>query len=498
MANNILEILEATACRLPEKILFSDEFEAVTAARLEEMGRRIGSAIAALSAPFKPIAVLMENRSIHCVEMMMGVLYAGCYYSVIDSKAPLARIQQIVDSFQPTVIVVDEQTAELASRLECGAKLLDCKAARQQEVNSGVLEAIRQSCGEDSLVSVVYTSGSTGIPKGVVHSHRAYIAFTEATVQKYTFTEHTIFANQSPFFYANSMIDLFPPILAGATVHIMPSRLLSFPVLLIDYLNEHRITELTMTPSSYVTVANMGVLEPGCLPTLRYIILCGEVVPWPSLQRWMQAAPNAGIWNHYGSTEAMSIAVWRLDRDFSNGEVIPAGWLFDGVEIRLLDENGADVPDGEKGEIMLRNPWMSSGYYGDAEQTAQAYQTDPQGRRYFRTGDIGRFNEEKQLVVYGRRDQQIKRGGYRMELGEVEYALRAIPEWKDGYVIFQPEKDKLWCFFTGELSPRMLKNRLRARLQRYMVPDVFVHLDEMPHTANMKVDRKALRDMMNA
>ena len=196
----------------------------------------------------------------------------------------------------------------------------------------------------------------------------------------------------------------------------------------------------------------------------------------------------------------MGIAVRRLDRVYSDSELIPVGQAYKGVEILIVDEEDRELPRGEKGEMLIASPWICSGYYRDAARTQSALVSDPTDRgystRYYRTGDIGRLDEDGTLTVHGRRDSQIKRAGYRMELGEVEAALRRVEGWKDGCVLYDKASGKLACFWEGALTQKELTSALKKQLPRYALPDTFIHLDAMPHTATMKVDREALRKMM--
>ena len=489
---NILEHLEETEKRVPDRTAFTDEKESVTYRALGERSRRAGSAAASAVPPRSAVAVIMDHRTADCVTALFAVLYAGCYYTVVDPALPAERVRSQFSTFRPDLILCDGKGAELAAAAGGGAKLLKWDEAVKAPVDEEALMRIRRQSREDDWVSVLYTSGSTGQPKGAVHTQAAYIRFTEATILKYGFTESEVFANQSPFFYANSIIDIFPSVALGAAVHILPGRLLTFSKLLIAFLREHRATELTMTPSSYVKIANDGVLTPGALPDLTHIILSGEAAPWPAIRQWMECAPNAGIWNFYGSTEAFSVAVWRLDRTYESGEIIPVGKPYDEIVLRFTDEDGNAAAPGEKGEMTVHTPWMSIGYCRDEERTAAVFRREADGRTYYRTGDIGRINEEGQLVVYGRRDQQIKRAGYRMELGEVEYALRACPGWQEGCCLYDALRQKLCCVWTGELTRKEIVSRLKKVLPRYAVPDEFLRLEELPHTATMKIDRRSL------
>ncbi len=500
MAENVLEYLEYAARCWPERLAFADEHESLSFSQLMEEARRIGSGLVGHGREREPVAVVMTDRSVHCVAALLGVTYAGCPCAPLDAAMPAERLQVILDQLRPAALICDEASRANVSRVRADCPVLTAEELRQAAVNQSALAAVRAQSGPGDILSIMFTSGSTGLPKGVAQSQRSYIAYTDATIDKYSFTQETVFGNQSPFFYANSIIDIYPPLKLGASVYILPGRCLSFPKMLAEQLRDHHITELTMTPSSYVKAAQAGVLTPGCLPELKYIILSGEAAHWQTLQAWMAAAPHAGVWNFYGSTEVFSVAVWRLDRPFRDGETIPVGLPFAPVEVLLTDENDRPVPPGERGMMLIHNPWLCSGYWRDPARTGAAFVTDPLGRgdnrRYFRTGDIGQFNEAGQLIVHGRADSQIKRAGYRMELGEVEYALRTIPGWVNGCVLYDRESGKLACCYEGNLTPADITRALKKLLPKYALPDTFLRLPALPHTPTMKIDREKLRRMM--
>ena len=500
MFGNVLEYLENAAENWPDRVGFADEREEMTYAGLLDKAQRIGTGLAAHVSPRQPVAVLMTDRSVHCVAALLGVLYAGCPYAPLGVTMPAERLQAIFRQLQPSAILCDEANRRAVEAIGWNCPVLVYEQLLQGEADAAVLAGIRAQDSVWDILSILFTSGSTGVPKGVAQSQYSYLTYTDITIRKYGFTRQTVFGNQSPFFYANSVIDIYPPLMLGAKVYILPVQCLSFPKMLVDTLRELHVTELTMTPSAYVKIAGSGAMTAGCLPELEYIILSGEAAHWQTLQTWMQAAPNAGVWNFYGSTEAFSVAVWRLDRAYTQGEVIPVGVPFTEVEVLLVDEEDHPVPSGEKGLMLICNPWMCSGYYRDAERTDAAFVIDPLHRgyrtRYYRTGDMGRFNERGQLMVLGRQDGQIKRAGYRMELGEVEVALRVIPGWKDGLVLYDQDSGKLACFWTGPLTKKEIVAELKKTLPRYAQPDTYIHLDEMPYTATMKIDRERLRKML--
>ena len=497
----MLEYLELTERRVPDRVAFYNDQESLTFAELKDMAQRIGTALVPAVFPCSPVALLMDSRSIHNIPAMYGVLYAGCAYAPLDISMPPQRLLQLLGLMKPKVILADEKGEKALEALgQMEVPVLQYDSAVRTEADLEVLEQIRRRTSVYDPMSILYTSGSTGIPKGSVQTHFSYLHWTEATIEVYGLDESVVFGNQSPFFYANSIIDIFPPVALGASVYLLPSGVLTFPKKFIECLNSHHVTELTMTPSSFIGVANSGVLTKDCLPELRYGIMSGESMPWQPLKLWMQASGNADWWHFYGSTEMFSVAVGKVEGEPKEGEPLVVGRPFSKTHILFVDEDGNEVERGTPGEMLVSSPWISAGYHRDAGRTQEAWIDDPMERgwheRFFRAGDLGYLREDGQLVVIGRRDTQIKHMGYRMELGEVEAALRSIPGWQDGCVLFQRAAGKIWCFFTGDLSEQELKQGLKTRLARYMLPDVFVHLKEMPHTASLKLDRAALTAMM--
>ena len=392
MSENVLDFLETSARRLPDKPAFVSERRTLTFAQLLERSRRVGSALCARARAGRPVAVVMDDRDAHTVAALLGVLYAGCCYAPLDANMPAERLRDILKRLSPEAVLVDAQTR--AAVAAAGAwPLMDFAEAACAALNTRALLERRAATRAEDALSILFTSGSTGAPKGVVQTQGAYLAYARATIEKYGFTGEDVFGNQSPFFYANSIIDLYPPLALGATVHILPARALAFPAIMVERLAALGVTELTMTPSSYVRVAEAGALREGCLPNLKYIILSGEAARWETLEAWLRAAPNAGAWNFYGSTEAFSVAVWRLDRRFAAGETIPVGPPFAQARLLFFDEQGRSVPPEAGGSMLVSSPWVASGYFGDAERTQESFVYDPlgvgEGRRYYRTGDEG-------------------------------------------------------------------------------------------------------------
>ena len=499
MKSNMLEYLEHSAARVPEKVAFYDEQISFTFAQLYGTARRIGSCLLETVLEEGPVALLLNARSARNAPAVFGVMYAGRAYAPLDIAQPPERLSLILSRLRPAAVLADAKGLQAIKGWQ-GAIVLCFDQAVQAPENPEALQSVRQKANENDPMSILFTSGSTGIPKGSVQTHSSYLRWTEATIEKYGLTEDVVFANQAPFFYANSILELFPPVALGATVYLLPAGLLTFPKKLIQALNERKITLLCMTPSSFISVVHTGALTPKCLPGLKWGIMCGEAMPWLPLKTWMDAAPAASWWHFYGSTEMFAVAVGKIDRAYQPDDRLPVGKPFSQVRILFLDAEGKAVPAGQPGEMVVSSPWIATGYYGESERTAAAFVSDPLNEggqeRFYISGDTGYLTDDGQLMVLGRKDRQIKHRGYRMELGDVDAALAAVPGLQEGCALFDGDSDRVFCFYTGSLTEKELQGELRKRLPRYMLPDETIRLEAMPRTATMKRDNARLRLLM--
>lgn len=500
---NCLQFLERAAETCPDKIAFADDVESVTYKQLMEESMGIGSALKQFSLNKEAVVILMDARHIPNLKATMGILYAGCFYIPLDPTSPVERIQAIFDKLNPSLVIYDEKAKALNAALNEQYKFVAYDSLLNTPADMEYLNDVRAKSNYYDALFIMFTSGSTGVPKGVVHTHKDLIRYAEFTLKRYSFDENTVFANQSPFFYANCLLDIYPPLAGTCTVHILSASLLTFPRKMVDKLKELKITEICMTPSSFNAVAEAGVLEADELPDLEYILPSGEIANWKFMKEWEKAASVKGkFWNFYGSTELLSVALWTVDRDFKADEVIPSGPPYRSTHILIMDEEGKECPTGVTGEMYIHNEWMFSGYYNDPERNKACFVNDPLGlgwdETFFKTGDMGFINEYGELVVVGRKDAMIKHKGYRMELGEVEYAAKGADGVGNCCCILDKEVEAgdIFLFYTGTCTEKELKAKLKITLPKYAMPEHIIRLDQMPYNANMKADRVQLAKMI--
>ena len=498
LIKNVLSYLERSADLFPEKIAFSDENDSFTFRRLRSAAQSLGCALAEhVPQHNRPIVVLVDHTAANLAGFM-GVLYSGNYYVPLDSQMPEARMHAILETLAPAALVYPAAKADLAQNLHADCPLILDTDGFSFPIDPQVLEARRAKVLDIDPVYAIFTSGSTGTPKGIVICHRSVIDFIEWMAEAGQFTSEDVLGNQAPFYFDLSVKDIYLTLKCGATTHIIPKKDFLFPTLLVDFLEEKQVTGLVWATSAFHLVANSGVLESKVPSHLRTVILGGEALGAKQLNRWRAALPDVRYINLYGPTEVTVDCTWYpIDRDFADTEPIPIGRACANKEVFLLDHSLQPVPTGMPGEICVRGMGLARGYFGDWDKTNACFIQDPRNPHYpdriYRTGDIAMMDEEGLLFFLTRQDGQIKHMGYRIELGEIETALNALADLHEVVCLFDRERDRIHCIYTGERAEKALAKTARAILPRYMVPNLYHKLDEMPHNANGKIDRPHLK-----
>lgn len=499
LQKNVLEYLEGSAARFPDKLAFTDEREEYTFSRLHSAARSVGTALARLTPRHNaPVCVLAE-RSAATLAAFMGVLYSGNFYVPIDSQMPLARMEAIFTTLSPAAVIFPRALEATARKLERFCPALELEEAAACPADEGVLSARRALVLDTDPVYVIFTSGSTGVPKGIVICHRSVIDFVEWLAEAGQFTHQDVMGNQAPFYFDLSVKDIYLTLKCGATAHIIPPKLFMFPLLLVRFLEEKKVTALVWATSAFHLLAASGALEKEVPTHLRTAVVGGEALQAKQLNRWRRALPDVRYVNLYGPTEVTVDCTWYpVEREFADTEMIPIGRACANKEVFLLDKERRPVPVGVPGEICVRGMGLARGYYGQWDKTRAAFIQDPRNPYYpdliYCTGDMAVMDEEGLLTFLSRQDGQIKHMGYRIELGEIEAALSSIPSIEEVACLFDRERDRILCIYTGTEEGNAVAKQARDLLPRYMVPNVYHRREEMPHNANGKIHRVQLRE----
>ena len=498
LMKNALEYLEQSARRLPDKTAFADEEEALTFRRLWERSLALGTLLARRTgAVNRPVAVL-SDRTAESVAALQGVLASGNYYVPLDNRMPPPRLEAILSRLKPAAVLYGRGDEKLAASLS-GWNPLSFAEGWAETGDEELLAERRRRVLDIDPAYVIFTSGSTGIPKGIVISHRSLIDFTEWMADFCGIREDDVLGNQAPFHFDLSVKDLYLTLKCGATAEILPKKLFLFPLPLLQYMDEHRVTALIWATSAFHLVANSGALEKCAPACLRLAALGGEALQARQLNRWRAALPGMEFINLYGPTEVtVDCTACRLDRPYADDEPIPIGTACANMEVQLLDEQLRPVADGQPGEICVRGIGLARGYFGDWDKTRAAFVQNPANPDYpdllYRTGDLAVRGKDGLLYFSARRDGQIKHMGYRIELGEIETALSALPEVDMAVCLYDAPREKILCVYAGDPDFNAIARQLRARLPKYMQPNVYHWMDKLPMNANGKIDRPALKE----
>ena len=494
---NILEYLEATAAAVPEKLAFSDGKSDLSFGELQRASRAIGSALTHMGARREAVVVYMDKHP-NVMSAFFGVIYAGCFYACIDPKTPADRVKTIVENLDAKIMIADSRSYKKAEAFEMPT-LLRFEDVAASEIDDAALCAVRARQIDTDPIYVVFTSGSTGVPKGVVACHRSVIDYTEALCRAIGFTGETVFGNQTPLYFDAPLKEIMPTLKLGATTYFIPKMNFSFPVRLIEYLNTHKINTVCWVVSAFTQVSSLGAFDVVRPEYLHTVAFGSEVFPKKDYKMWREMLPNARFFNLYGPTEATGMSCfWSAERELLENEPIPIGRPFDNTDILLITEEGREAAYGEEGEICIRGTCVTMGYYNNSERTSEAFVQNPLNSVYpeliYKTGDIGKYNEHGELVFLTRRDSQIKHMGHRIELGEIEAALLTSPDAKRACCCYDKDARRIVLFYVGDMESADVQKYLKEKLPAYMLPAVCERLDVMPLTDNGKIDRRSLRE----
>lgn len=470
------------------------------------------------------LTAVFGQRSTAVVTGILGILFRGDGYVPLNPTFPTDRTRSMLERSGCRAIVVDEnaekQIVEVVTGIETPLLIIfpertdvsELKAAlpNHQVLGTHDLESAKEWTPADvdpnGIAYLLFTSGSTGIPKGVMVAHRNVNAFLDAMAERYAVTPDDRLSQTFELTFDLSVFDLFLAWECGARVCIPTQAQKMLPA---KYIQDSGITIWFSVPSTAVMMSKLRMLKPGAYPSLRWSLFCGEALPAEIVERFVEAAPNSTAENLYGPTElTIACTLYRWDTKRSPGEcelgLVPIGDPYPGMEVLVVDEDLQPVAEGETGELLITGLQLTPGYWRDAERTDAAYTVPPgEDRLFYRTGDRVRRCQGKSPMVYlGRLDNQIKIQGYRVELGEVEAAIRDIAAAEVaiavGWPVTAAGADSIVVFISNaDADLEEIQKLGKTRLPSYMAPRQVRHVDSFPLNSNGKVDRKALLALLS-
>ncbi len=475
--------------------------------------------------PAEKVVAVLADRSVAAYGGILGVLGSGRGYVPLNPKFPIERTQVMLQASGCKTLIVGRECADtlksLLPRLNHSLTLItpdsgwdpriqgDDREARHRVVSAPELSKVADPNdpvvdGNDTAY-LLFTSGSTGVPKGVAVSQSNVVAYMEYAAKRFGMHGEDRCSQNFDLTFDLSVHDLFTCWDGGATLCPYAEQTLT-PATLVD---ELQLTCWFSVPSVAMFASKIGLLEPSAFPTLRWSLFCGEALSSSLAEAWQQAANNSIVENLYGPTEAtIAITYYRWNSATSPAEcvrgLVPIGWPFDGQQVCAVSEDLAPVPTGESGELCLGGSQVTRGYLNDPEKTAKSFvrlkHTGDQV--WYRTGDLVRQDERGCLFYLGRRDFQVKVNGYRVELQEIDLILRESAKTELAVAIPWPLSDGSASGIVAVLSgsspahDKQIIAACEARLPRYMVPNRIYHFPQIPLNVNGKIDRGKITEML--
>lgn len=518
MAYVLQQLLQNSAARYPEKVAVCARGRSITYRELEERSNQLAHLLRERGVRKGDRVGIYFPKCVESVIAMLGVVKAGGVYVPLDPQAPAERVgyiigncgirglitrsdkrhgldDAVVSSLSFSVLVDDAPNSSNGSAVIPWSMLAEYPASHAPQV----------TLTETDLAYILYTSGSTGRPKGVMLTHQNALTFVEWCADKFKITSEDRLSNHAPLHFDLSVFDVYNTLEAGATLYMITEDLALFPSRLAEAMATYGITVWYSVPSALILLLLHADLNAEKLKKLRIILFAGEVFPMKYLRQLAERLPHVDLYNLYGPTETNVCTYYKVERErLLLLDKLPIGIACENTEVFAVnDQNDIVTQAGGTGELYVRGPAVTYGYWADAEKTRKmvvpnTFQENFEEKMY-RTGDLVQLAEDGNYYFLGRRDSMIKSRGYRIELGEIETALLSHPSVKEAVAVAVPDDivgsriRAVVAFHDGEsLVPAELQQYCGTRIPKYMIPEAIDFRPELPKTSTGKIDRVQL------
>jgi amino acid adenylation domain-containing protein len=517
-------LLEISAEKYPEQNAVILKESSITYEDLYFKSNQLAQALIALGVQKGDRVSLMLNKSIESVVAIFGVLMAGASYVPIDPAAPVNRIKYIINNCDSEILITSGGGAsKIATELNTASSLKTVimigSDPQQLKEKHETLEFFSwetlflnskdkiqlPDISDTNPAYILHTSGSTGVPKGVVISHLNSLTFVNMAASFFDINKDDRLCSHAPIHFDLSVFDIFVAIRNGATIVLVPEMLPMFPIKLAEFIDDTKISVWNSVASVLSLLAERGRLGKYQFESLRLVLFSGDVLPVKYLRTLMTHMKNTQFLNIYGQTEANSSTFFGIDEiPDDDAYKIPIGEAFPNFEVFALDEHEKIITSpGEKGELYVSGSTVALGYWGDPEKTSEVFVQDPRPyssqNKVYRTGDLVTRDDDGNYIFLGRKDHQVKSRGYRIQLDEIEAILNNHSDIKEAVVIAIPDEligNRIISFVSlgdgAKVTETDIFDYCSTFLPSYMVPEKISLIDKLPRTPSGKFDRNLL------
>jgi amino acid adenylation domain-containing protein len=502
MKTSIFQYFEETACGQPKKTAVIDGDLRLTFGELRQAIYSLATVILAKDLPSNSVVAVLLKKSAKVIVADLAITAIGCTYMNLDVKSPAARIKKNLDAVRPALLITDSQGLALLNQIP--DQFVPVQSLDRLINLDEPIKLLSKNPGRNRLdciidtdpYCIINTSGSTGVPKGVVLNHRSFVDFIQWSTHTLDVDGTEVVGSLSPVIFDIFSFELCMLAFKGSCLCLIDERLSPYPAKILEVLEQNQISFIFWVPTIMVNIANMGLLDRFVLRDLRTVWFAGEVFPTVHFNKWFDRFPTVKFVNLYGPIEITLDCTYYIIQDrIPENQPIPMGYPCRNTALLILNEDGSETQDGEIGGLCVRGASLAMGYYNNPEQTAKAFVQNPLNSSYpeiiYRTGDL----VTRQDGIYqfkGRADTMVKHLGYRIELADIEHAILAsVSEVRNVCVIYSNQRKEItaYCELSQSLTFQVFRAKLGQELPNYMVPSKLVEVDQMPMNANGKIDR---------
>lgn len=451
-----------------------------------------------------PIAVFLP-KEINVIVADLGIMYLSNPFMNLDVKTPKDRILHILELVKPVAVVTSRKYLKDLPDVSISVILIDEMDWDGCCIHEDKLVKRRRGLIDTDPFCLINTSGSTGTPKCVVLNHRSFFDFMTVSNERFKFDGTEIIGSLSPIVFDIYDFEICMMMINGSRLVLMDAMLAAFPARLLENMAEAHVNFIFWVPSIMVNIANMDLLDKIELPDLKLVWFAGEVFPTKQFLVWYDKLPNTTFANLYGPIEiTLDCTYYVVEERPVESEPIPIGIPYRNTDVIILNDEDRKCVINEEGELCVRGTSLAMGYFNNPEKTAAAFVQNPLNNSYpeliYRTGDMVYMREDGNIVFKGRKDSLIKHMGYRIELGEIEHVIENdLKLVQYCCAVYQQAKKEIVLYYQNdeELTDKDFRTVLRKVFPTYMIPAVYIKVDELPRNTNGKIDRLLLKTKAN-